>query len=100
VYCVEQADVDGADPRLVELSARAVITPRARPDLLGGVTVLEADGEQVAPDPAWEGRLYRETAGVAAATARPLRITAIPYFAWANRDAGRMQVWLRQRPGD
>jgi DUF1680 family protein len=66
---------------------------------LGGVTVLETDAEQVVPDPGWEGALYREAGGVAAATARPQRVTAIPYFAWANRDAGRMQVWLRQRAG-
>jgi len=99
VYCVEQADVGGADPRLVQLAAGAEVAPRVRPDLLGGVTVLETDAEQLLPDPAWEGALYREAAGVAGATARPLRVTAIPYFAWANRDAGRMQVWLRQRPG-
>jgi len=26
---------------------------------------------------------------------RPVEITAIPYYAWANREAGQMQVWLR-----
>jgi uncharacterized protein len=26
----------------------------------------------------------------------PLPATLIPYFAWANREAGRMQIWMRQ----
>jgi DUF1680 family protein len=25
---------------------------------------------------------------------RPVALTAIPYYAWANRDPGPMQVWL------
>jgi DUF1680 family protein len=97
VYCVEQADVAGADPRLVQLLPGREVAAAARPDLLGGVTVLETEGERVTPDPAWEGRLYRTAESVGAERTEPLPITAIPYFAWANRDAGRMQVWLRQR---
>ncbi|MEU1791589.1 hypothetical protein ABZ553_38080 [Streptomyces sparsogenes] len=29
-----------------------------------------------------------------AAPAEPVRVTAIPYYAWANREAGAMRVWL------
>jgi len=83
----------------VQLSAAAARAGSSRPDLLGGVTVLETDAEVLTPDPGWEGALYREAVAVAPATVRSLRVTAIPYFAWANRDAGRMQVWLRQRAG-
>jgi DUF1680 family protein len=28
---------------------------------------------------------------------KPLRITAIPYFAWANRSPGKMLVWFLER---
>ncbi len=102
IYCVEQADGGSLDPRLVQLPAGAAVAARWRPELLGGVTVLETKAEAVRPDPAWEGALYREAGSVAAAAVTPLSagLTAIPYFAWANREPGRMQVWLRQAPTD
>ncbi|HEX6349881.1 MAG TPA: beta-L-arabinofuranosidase domain-containing protein [Candidatus Dormibacteraeota bacterium] len=96
VYCVEQGDVGGADPRWVSLPAESEVRARVRSDLLGGVTVLEAAGRSAPPEPAWDGRLYREAGSGVEAGGEPLELTAIPYFAWANRDAGRMQVWLRE----
>lgn len=27
----------------------------------------------------------------------PTRLTAVPHFAWANREAGPLRVWLRAR---
>src|SRR5438874_871769 len=98
VYCVEQADVGGADPRFLELAAGSEIKANRRPDLLGGVTVLEGPASAAPPDADWEGRLYREAEGVRQGDGEPVRLTAIPYFAWANREAGRMQVWLREPP--
>jgi DUF1680 family protein len=88
------ADVAGADPRLVQLLPGRNVGTTERPDLLGGVTVLETEGERVTPDPAWEGRLYRTADSVGAERAEPVRITAIPYFAWANRGTAEMTVWL------
>ncbi|NUS84004.1 MAG: hypothetical protein HOY75_15000, partial [Streptomyces sp.] len=29
-----------------------------------------------------------------APAAEPVRVTAIPYYAWANREAGAMRVWI------
>jgi hypothetical protein len=29
-----------------------------------------------------------------AAAAEPVEVTAVPYFAWANRGVGPMRVWL------
>jgi DUF1680 family protein len=26
-----------------------------------------------------------------------MEITAVPYYGWANREAGAMRVWLRRR---
>jgi hypothetical protein len=66
VYCVEGVD----NGRLADLHLPddAALTAEHQPDLLGGVTVIRGEGE------------------------RPF--LAIPYYAWANRGAGEMAVWL------
>ena len=69
----------------------------ARLDLLGGVVALRCPAEVVPPDAGWRGQLYRSVRpGASRAPAQPVEITAIPYYAWANRAAGPMQVWLRR----
>jgi hypothetical protein len=73
VYCAEGADNAGSALDLV-LPDAATLTPRPRPDLFGGITVIEA-----------------------AATTRdgtPKALTAIPYYAWSHRGPGEMAVWL------
>jgi DUF1680 family protein len=79
------------------LSPDAAILADHRPDLLGGVTVLHTTAQVVPPDDRWEGQLYR-TVGTdpAAISDRTVGITAVPYYAWANREPGPMQVWLRR----
>lgn len=97
VYCVEAADntessgVRGS-VRTIALPAGTEITAEARPELLGGVTVLRAAAVQLDPAPASgssrPGSLY------APMLSRPAAIVAIPYFAWDNRTPGDMLVWL------
>ena len=96
LYCLEGADQPGVDLRDIVLFAEA--TPRAefRPDLLGGVVVLQMPAEVIPPAEGWQGRLYRPSGPTAEVAGRPLTATAIPYYAWANRDPGPMQVWLAQ----
>jgi DUF1680 family protein len=88
VYCLEQVDQTEPVQRL-RLPAGAALTSRFERGLLGGVVVIS--GEAMAADEAdWDGQLYRtEVPG-----RRPCNITAIPYYAWDNRDAGAMQVWV------
>ena len=77
VYCLEQAD---QPPAALVDSLRiedGPLTAVPQPDLLGGVTVVEAPGRiGASPD------------------AAPVTLRAIPYFAWANRDLGAMRVWI------
>ncbi|HEX5215943.1 MAG TPA: hypothetical protein VFV98_10800, partial [Vicinamibacterales bacterium] len=76
VYALEGADNDGKVLDIVAPLATQ-FTPVERKDLLGGVTTL--------------------TATLAASGEAPARtITAIPYFAWANRGRGEMVVWIRR----
>ncbi len=66
--------------------------------LRSGVTVLTADALAPDPDPGWDSRLYRPTGEIdPPRTLAHAALTAIPYFAWANRAPGPMQVWLRNR---
>jgi DUF1680 family protein len=97
LYCVEAADNPGVTLDDVELAPTTAFTADVRSDLLGSVVTLTGDVRLAAPDTSWSGRLYR--------TARvdddlpPTQsggITAIPYYAWANREPGAMRVWLRR----
>jgi DUF1680 family protein len=82
VYCLEGLDNAGAVFD-VALPAAATVTATFKPDLLGGVTVVEVDGAlrvQHQPDGG-----TRET---------PARLLAIPYAFWNNRATAPMSVWL------
>jgi DUF1680 family protein len=76
VYCLEAADQPFAIADF-SLPAGAAVTAEARPALLGGVTVLRGQG----------------LAGGNASAA----FTAIPYYAWANREPGAMIVWIPEK---
>jgi DUF1680 family protein len=67
-YCAEEVDNPGLDLRDVRISTDGAQV-KHEPDLLGGLTTITV------PD-----------AGV----------KFIPYYAWANRLPGRMQVWMRR----
>jgi DUF1680 family protein len=88
VYALEQPDHDEILEDL-RIDPAAEIRAEHRPDLLGGVTVLHADGVVVArptPQPLrkFETDQSRKT--------NPL--TLIPYYAWANRGQHAMRVWI------
>jgi uncharacterized protein len=92
VYCLEQADLPpGVELADVRLPAGDIV-PRLRPELLGGVWVAEAPG-QAEESPSCPGMPYR-TADTAPSPGRPVPLTAIPYYLWANRGVGAMRVWI------
>jgi DUF1680 family protein len=95
LYCLEQAGNRGVDPKDVRLPADAELTARHAPDLLGGVTVIEGEALVQPVAGSWVGQLYQpvETVGPAEAAHRT-PVTLIPYFVWANREPGPMEVWL------
>ncbi len=88
VYCVEDADHRGSVHQLV-LPEDAELTARFDPELFGGMVVVEGQAQAYAAAE-WGDGLYR--AASVARTGAALR--AIPYFAWENRQAGGMAVWL------
>ncbi len=98
LYCVEGADNTGLDPRDLVLARDTQTTPAFVPDLLGGVVTLRFEAETAAPGNSWQDHLYRGMHEDKAARPDSSReVVAIPYYAWANREPGPMQVWLRTR---
>ncbi|MBA2362719.1 MAG: glycoside hydrolase family 127 protein [Chloroflexia bacterium] len=96
LYCVEAADNPGVDPGSLVISTGTAFSTEDAPSLLGGLVLLRGEARVAPPDDAWTGTLYR-TADTA--TGQPpgqaKQITAIPYYAWANREPSPMCVWLR-----
>jgi DUF1680 family protein len=92
VYCIEAADHPDLDVWDIVLPAAATWNVTWEPDLLGGVMVARtAAFAPVAPPVG--GPLYRPH------DPRPPRynavsLAAIPYYAWAKREPGHMQVWI------
>jgi DUF1680 family protein len=108
VYCLEGVDHPGGGLDDVVLDTRAPLAEEHRPDLLGGVTTVTAAGHRRAlPEQGWWP--YRDATRPAPADGAerpdepdeshgtPLRLTAVPYYAWANRSDGPMRVWIPTR---
>jgi hypothetical protein len=95
VYCIESADFADTDLYTVGLEDAAALEPRFVQDVLGGVVGLSGEGVSRP----WSAGLYAAGSDARkgereAAVPRPVPFTAIPYYAWANREAGAMRVWI------
>ena len=97
LYCLEGVDHADVDLREIELDLHEPPSSEWLPDLLGGVTVLRGSARVRLPDGAWQHRLYRPVDLGPARAGTPVEITMVPYFAWANREASPMQIWLRRQ---
>lgn len=93
IYCLEAVDHPGVDILDILLSPQAKLSPHFRPDLLGGVEVLQ-DRASVRDRSGWKTILYRSYRKNRRMETKPLDLTAIPYFSWANRRPGKMLVWI------
>ena len=94
VYCLEQCDHDSSLNILdVEIDTSAPLETKWRDDILGGVMTIKAQGTSVDFGP-WEGELYRNLTAPVELNRQPVQLTAIPYYAWANRAKGPMRVWI------
>lgn len=91
VYCLESHDLPA------NVAIEQVIVPwgitlekKYDPDFLQGVAVIE--GEALAKGrQEWSTELYRAAKPL---DTTPFKLRLIPYYAWANRGAGEMSVWL------
>lgn len=79
VYCAE-----GTDNKLAVKDLKPALTPwkvEFRPELLGGVAVLR--------------NLEKDKLDTGLPEEDRDELTLVPYFAWGNRDAGDMMIWLQ-----
>ena len=94
VYCLEQCDSPTASVLGVQIDTTAPLESSWQSDLLGGVSVVRARGVG-GPLESWsDGSLYRPLQHAETAPPQPLTLTAVPYYAWANREPGAMRVWI------
>jgi DUF1680 family protein len=94
VYCLEQPDQSGFslfDASLLDDGSTFVST--FQPDLLGGIVVLKHRGS-VVDRPFSVEPLYRAFREKVERPGRVETLTFIPYYAWANREPSRMEVWV------
>jgi uncharacterized protein len=82
VYCVEGADNNGKAWNVI-LPEQTSFQTSFQKDLLEGITTIQFDAPTVQVEPN----------GLSVKT-EIKKITAIPYYAWANRGQNEMQVWL------
>ncbi len=78
IYCFEEVDNPNVNVPSIALPREAEFRAEHRDQLLGGVTVLQGKGLD-----------DRQ---------RPVTLTAVPYYSWANREKGAMTVWINEAP--
>ena len=90
VYCLEGVD----NPYLLNslvLPEDVELKDEFESNLLEGVVTLKAKAKLEKND-GWDRVLYRETKPVVG----DVDVKAVPYYAWDNRKAGEMLIWIRK----
>jgi DUF1680 family protein len=90
VYCAEEVD-NQAPLWLYEVPSDAKISVADAVEELPGATVLKADALRGVEDRDGDV-LYHP---VKETSVEPAVLTLVPYYSWANRADGQMQVWFR-----
>ncbi|HRI19908.1 MAG TPA: glycoside hydrolase family 127 protein [Panacibacter sp.] len=88
VYCVEYADNNGKAMNII-LPDNANLAFTYNNLLLNGVVTISGEATVI--------KTTQDGSGVETVKQN---ITAIPYYAWANRGAGQMQVWIPRKAGN
>jgi DUF1680 family protein len=98
VQCLETADLpDGLDLEELGLHDAVAAADVARPDVAPGMIGVTARATPHRPSNRdWP---YPPEPSDGPAADRPLAVRTIPYFAWANRGAGAMRVWIPREDG-
>jgi DUF1680 family protein len=96
LYCLENIDQEaGASIMDCTIDPTAAIRDEWNEELLRGVVTLKARGV-VEDSGVWQGKLYRDygESSQDPPKGRSTTLTAIPYYAWANRGPTPMRTWI------
>ena len=95
VYCFEERDLpDGVDLADVRLAADPGLADAGPLETLAAMPGVTAEAIVNSLD-GWREVDYRDVRELGTPpAATPTRLLAVPYFAWANRSAGAMRVWV------
>lgn len=91
IYCVEQDDNPWGDVRTLKISNKTHLSI-SKQMLFDGIVVIEGDGIGLDQD-GCDNRLYFPV-NEWSAREKVVRFRAIPYYTWANREPGPMEVWV------
>ena len=92
VYCIESADHCQVDLDSLVLRPDSELHAVEEPEVLGGLTAIR--GSAGVAFQHQSDKLYARFDGRNAEVSGSTALTAIPYFAWANRAPGAMRVWI------
>ncbi|WP_276484231.1 aceric acid hydrolase [Paraflavitalea pollutisoli] len=88
VYCLESADLAGANVFDVTLPVNIALKPVAKEVAGGKLMALQGQAQLLMRNNA--NSLYQEVS----TRTKPVAVTLIPYYAWANRGQTDMTVWM------
>ena len=92
IYCIEAADHPESNVDALVLGPNSNLQARDEPDLLGGLTTIRGSAGVAVQNQSDE--LYGRFGGARPELTGTTPLTAIPYYAWANRSPGAMRVWI------
>src|SRR5699024_1196655 len=93
VYCLEEED-NGENLHLNSITNQQVTEKQVEDSALGDIDLLETNGQKQKRANEWNERLYQK---YATKEGEQPQLTFIPYYTWANRSSGQMQVWVNKK---
>lgn len=90
VYCLEEVD-HGANLPGIYLPKDSRLQAEYDEELLGGVVVITGEAYRI-HEGSWIDELYSDKE----LDMVPIKIKAVPYYAWCNREPGEMLVWINE----
>ncbi len=91
VYCLESPDVEKGK-RIFDYKIPSDIKFQAKKTKIADASLVVLEGDLITSSPSnWKNKLYREVSNL---PVEKTKIRLIPYYAWDNRGASEMTVWI------
>tara|TARA_Y100000588_G_scaffold394775_1_gene517194 strand:- start:272 stop:2227 length:1956 start_codon:yes stop_codon:yes gene_type:complete len=94
IYCIEASDQSfKTDLTDIMIDPDTDFEVTWSENTLEGVNIIMVDGKRM-NDTDWENSLYKKLTEKKSLITKDIKIKAIPYFTWANREISPMKVWI------